>query len=303
MINFHIKLFSSIIDDNIFLKKIKYYAFLRFIVKFSANLLLPLYFKISNIFTKRKVNNGNNSREIIVSLTTFPARIGKVWLVVECMLRQTYKPDRIILWLSKNQFDGLQSLPKSLLKLQKRGLEIKFCEGDIRSHKKYFYSLKNFPEAIIITVDDDFFYPTNLIKELVKSHQKYPDAISCCRALKYRFTKNGKLDKYLSWEYVTKATDPSLKIFYTTGGGTLFKSSMFSEEVLNKKVFMNHCKYADDIWLNFMSLKVNTKVVKTTYIFEPIPILIFRDITLSSKNVNDGLNDKQWKDLEDFYFN
>lgn len=303
MIDFFIKINSEIKDEKSVLTRIRYYSLQRFCLRLFTNLFIPIWFRLNNLIVSRKLDSSMKKIPVIISLTTFPARIGKVWLVVECMLRQTYKPDRIILWLSKNQFDGLQSLPKSLLKLQKKGLEIKFCEGDIRSHKKYFYSLKNFPEAIIITVDDDFFYPTNLIKELVKSHQKYPDAISCCRALKYRFTKNGKLDKYLSWEYVTKATDPSLKIFYTTGGGTLFKSSMFSEEVLNKQVFMNHCKYADDIWLNFMSLKVNTKVVKTTYIFEPIPILIFRDITLSSKNVNDGLNDKQWKDLEDFYFN
>ena len=155
MNNYFVYKYSSIRDNILFLKKIKYYATKRFIITNSANALVPLFFYITNFFTKKKLTINENNLNVIVSLTTFPTRINRVWIVIECMLRQTYKPDRIILWLSKEQFECLDKLPKSLLKLQSRGLEIKFCNEDLRSHKKYFYSIKKYPCDILITVDDD----------------------------------------------------------------------------------------------------------------------------------------------------
>src|SRR5699024_12638905 len=66
-----------------------------------------------------------------------------------CLLRQTYPPDKIILWLAKEQFEGRNTLPNNLLDLEKRGLEIVFCDEDLRSHKKYYYAIKKFSKDIL----------------------------------------------------------------------------------------------------------------------------------------------------------
>mgnify|MGYP000808865909 FL=1 len=97
-------------------------------------------------------------QKIIVSLTSFPKRIDTLWITVETLLRQSMKPDEIILWLAEEQFNGIDSLPKALLEQQKRGLTIRFCD-DLRSHKKYYYTMQEYPRDIVILVDDDMFYP------------------------------------------------------------------------------------------------------------------------------------------------
>lgn len=57
-----------------------------------------------------------------------------------------------MLWLS----DTDKKIPSSLQNLTKRGLEIKYCK-DIRSYTKIFYTLKEFPNALVVTSDDDIF--------------------------------------------------------------------------------------------------------------------------------------------------
>ena len=51
------------------------------------------------------INKDTNRKEkIIVSLTSFPGRINEVWICIESLMRQTFKPDAIELWLSLKQF-------------------------------------------------------------------------------------------------------------------------------------------------------------------------------------------------------
>lgn len=268
-------------------------SFLRFFIRNLSNLFLPVFLKFS--YNKKYSLNNILIQErdlIIVSLTTFPQRINKIWIVIECVLRQTYKPDKLILWLSKEQFPNRDILPKSLLKLEERGLEIYLCEGDLRSHKKYFYTLKQFPNNFLITIDDDFFYPSNLISDLMELHKKYPEAICCERAYLIKGNEDN-LESYNNWEYLNSGRGPSFDIFQTSGGGTLYPPSSLHPEVFNKEFFLEYCKTADDVWLNMMSQLNSTKIIKSKNHFEPIPILNKSDLKLSSINVTDSQNDVQ----------
>ena len=76
----------------------------------------------------------------IVSLTSFPARINEVWICIDSLMRQTFKPDKIILWLADSQFPD-RVLPESLRKYEKKGLSICWCD-DLRSYKKFFYTIQ-----------------------------------------------------------------------------------------------------------------------------------------------------------------
>lgn len=86
-------------------------------------------------------------QKIIVSLTSFPKRIDTLWITIETLLRQSMKPDEIILWLAEEQFNGIDSLPKALLEQQKRGLTIRFCD-DLRSHKNIIIQCRNIQEIL-----------------------------------------------------------------------------------------------------------------------------------------------------------
>ena len=300
MNDFFIKKYGSIKDKNKFLSRTNYYSAQRFILRVLSLFLVPIWFKINNFFKVIIIENSNLNPNIIVSLTTFPKRISTVWIVIECMLRQTKKPDRIILWLSKEQFFNLDILPKRLLNLQKRGLEIKLREGDLRSHKKYFYVLKDNPNDIVVTIDDDFIYPSDLLEKLFRLHCKFPSAICCHRALQIKY-EGVEVLPYKKWSNKVLNEIPSYDVFFTSGGGTLFPPYCFTDEVLNSDLFLKICSFADDVWLNVMAQLNNRQTLKVTGSNDNImPIIIRDNIELTSVNVGDGLNDIQLKELLDY---
>jgi hypothetical protein len=152
---------------------------------------------------------------LIVSVTSFPARIEKVWISLESLLRQTVKPDAIILWLAKAQFsDG--NLPLPLLNLQERGVTIRYCD-DLRSHKKYFYSMQEFPEACIVTFDDDLYYDDKVIERLLTLYEQHPDCICTNRAHQIKI-ENGKVLPYRQWHHNAKNILTPTKTLLPTGG-------------------------------------------------------------------------------------
>ena len=301
MIDLTIRLYTACDNKVNLLNKLKLYSACRFLIRILANVSIPAYFYISNLLFKNKLpKSQKQSKRIVVSLTSFPKRIDKVWIVIECILRQRLKPDIVVLWLSKEQFCQETNLPKSLTRLKKRGLEIRFCEGNLRSHKKYYYALQRFKNDLLITIDDDIIYPTYLTKDLFDLHLNYPTAICCCRALKIN-VQNAEILPYNTWELVDNSLGASYHLFQTSGGGTLFPPKALHTEVTNDKVFMSLCRYADDVWLNAMSQMNNTKVVKTERHFEFIPLLTINDQKLSIINVEQGKNDQQLNAVRQYY--
>lgn len=147
--------------------------------KLINNPFLEFYYHICSIFIKIKgITNNKRTPLLIVSLTTIPKRIDRVYLAIETLLQQSVKPDYLILWLSKSDFSDeyLKSKNRStkrLLKQKNRGLKIEFCK-DIRSFTKIIYTLKQYPEAIVVAADDDNYYPKNWLKELYDSYTENP---------------------------------------------------------------------------------------------------------------------------------
>ena len=65
-------------------------------------------------------------------------------------MNQTIKPDKIILWLAKDELsDG--KVPQKILKLKSRGLDIKIVNENLKSYKKLVYTISEFPTSNIIT--------------------------------------------------------------------------------------------------------------------------------------------------------
>jgi hypothetical protein len=271
----------------------------RIIVRLT-NLFIPIYFKLLGWLPQNKLNSSR--KQYIVSLTTFPARINNVWLAIESILRQKRKPDAIILWLSKEEFKDLTFLPKRLLTLQNRGLQIRFCPGNLMPHKKYLYAIKEFPDANIITIDDDMLYPPDLLEKLIKAHEEYPDAI-CCAITREVKTHNGKLMSYKEWDYVKTNTTPALRFLTMGGGGTLFPPNSLNPEVFNLVMLKKKALRTDDLWLKTMSLLSNTKVaaIGGEYPRFFIPIINKKNIRLMDLNIGEGQNDKVFNDLMEHY--
>lgn len=197
--------------------------------------------------------------EVIVSLTSYGRRIHDVAPTIESIMQGSMKPNRIVLWLGYELKD--ETLPIALKKQQERGLEVIFCK-DIRSYTKLVPALRKFPEASIITIDDDIMYPYDLVERLVNEHIKYPKDIISNRVHRVKLGKDGKPIVYAKWDIGATIIDDSPLNFETGVGGVLYPAHCFDSEVTNEEVFLDICKYADDVWFYCMALKNGTRVRK-----------------------------------------
>ncbi len=194
--------------------------------------------------------------EVVVSLTSYGARINTVHLTLLSLLNQSVKPSKLILWLAEDEFT-LEQLPNKLLALRQYGLEIAFCP-DIRSYKKLIPALTQYPQASHVTFDDDILYPYRQLEQLLVAHQQSPDCVICHRAHAITSDSHGKILPYLQWLYDSKETQASKKLMPVGIGGILYPVGSLNDEVLNQQAFMKHCPQADDLWFKAMAVKNNT---------------------------------------------
>lgn len=96
--------------------------------------------------------------------------------MLKSILWQTCPPEKIIVWLSEQEFPGrLNDLPEELKILMAKGIEFRFVSENFRSHKKYHYVFREYPDSKVITVDDDLIYPRNTVERLLSLSYQYPD--------------------------------------------------------------------------------------------------------------------------------
>lgn len=241
--------------------------------------------------------------EVIVSLTTYGKRLYEVASTIESIMQGSMKPNRIMLWLDNGLKETI--LPISLQKQQKRGLDIAFCK-DIRSYKKLIPTLQKFPNAVIITIDDDVLYHYDFVENMINHHKKYPQCIIANRIHRIVLDNMGYPVTYMKWKFCDNPTDDSPLNFFTGVGGVLYPPNAMDDEVFNESVFMDICKYADDIWFKAMSLKNGTNVLKCyTHDFRGEDYLLNRnvqDVALYRINTDrDAANDRQLKAVFEKY--
>lgn len=235
----------------------------KLIYKFGKFLAVTLY-PIKAGFTKKAGIDKNS--QFIISLTTFPDRIGTVWITISTLLDQIEKAKRVILYLAKEQFpDEEKGLPKKLLKLKDRGLEIVFCD-DLKPHKKYYYAIKDNPESIVITADDDMLYPESMTKDLMDAYRKHTEEdanskiVLCQYAHKIEFKNDGSLEEYQKWtSCYGDSIKPDMLLLPVGCGGVLYPPYSLDERIFDKEKIMSLCPMTDDLWLKTMEALNGTK--------------------------------------------
>lgn len=243
------------------------------------------------------------SSNVIVSLTSFPARIDLVYITIRSILNQTQRPQKIVLWLGDEQFPFREkTLPKSLLDLKSAGLEIEFCE-DIKAHKKYFFAFQKYPDNLIVTVDDDVIYPRNFLNILFKSHREYPDCIIANR-VRYMELENMSFKPYREWTInrVGRTKGPSKNIFSTGVGGVLYQPKFFQKSFFDLEGIRKTKCINDDIWLKAGQIKNNIPVFFTNIYYKQfIEIPESQNESLFKTNVFESDNDRQIKEVFEYF--
>lgn len=241
------------------------------------------------------------SRRLIVSLTSFPARIHCVAAALESIYAQTRQADLVVLYLAEQQFPEREAkLPEELLALVADGkLEIRWCPDDLRPHKKYYYAMQEFPEELIVTIDDDLQYDKTMLESLYRSYLLYPDAISTVRAHLIICSETGNV---LSYKYWAKEVDgclykPSLYLLATGGAGVLYPPHLMPQALFDKEAIMSVCPAADDLWLKTMELMNGVPVVVACEYQGLHYVKDSQEVGLRYTNVDKNENDVQLEQI------
>lgn len=290
------------------LKRIVKYFYNHNIIDFFDLITRPILYYIKSKENKKiieKINRCNSfpklsdGDRVIVSLTTFPRRYNEAVLSIKSLLLQEKLPDKIVLYLGD---DCDLKLPENLLELKKYGVVIKTGYRNIKPHKKYYFAMQEYPNSIIITVDDDLVYDKYLISDLLKSYKRNPNIVSATRVHRI-LVKNNKVLPYRKWDYeYCSLLRPSHQLLSTNGAGTLFPPHVLPEETFNIENILKYALNADDIWLKFMLLKNDIPVVlcnRRRLVLEPL--VSAQTEALSMLNVEQNQNDTVIKLLQNHY--
>ena len=188
--------------------------------------------------------------QIIVSLTSFPAAIQYAAGAVRSILRGSVLPDRVVLYLTFSQF-GEGGVPREILDLARENplFEVRDYGRDIRSYRKLIPALRDFPEATIVTVDDDVDYGRHFLRDLLRLHKEFPHAVLAHRAKRIAAGKPyRKWKKYRWYHFLCRRIHGGFTNLPTGAGGVLYPAHALKAEMMDENLFTRIAPTTDDIW-------------------------------------------------------
>lgn len=264
------------------------------------------YFLKNLLSTKKITYKSNKSKKVIISLTSWKDRFVFLPEVLDSLLKQKFKADKIILWLAK---EDEKFITQDILSYKKSGIEIRRTEN-ILSFKKLIPALKEFPNDILITVDDDMVYPSDTIMNLYHSYLQKPDSIHANRCRKIKLNNKGHFSPYNESKIIKTSKElTGYDLIFNGVGGVLYPGlNCFSEEVLNNDSFMSLTPNQDDLWFWFMAINKGTKIIKIKNSLHKTSLYTIKGTEFSSlwSNINNdssesSANDQALKKLIEKY--
>ena len=225
---------------------INYYIKLKKLKKCLIFLIL-----ITFLFFSKKVKL---NEKFYITLTSWKGRINFIHKNIENLLNNTIKAKKVILNLAQEEFPSKNlELPKEILSLLKKynNFEIFWVKENNNVFKKLIPTLNRFKKDIIISLDDDIFYPNNTIENMLKC-----------------YNKSGKKNpisfgtKYSDWNINGKVINAHF------GAGSLVKYEFFNNKI--NEIYLNTTvdrikkgiKCADDALYTYAALVNGYKYIR-----------------------------------------
>jgi hypothetical protein len=235
--------------------------------------------------------------ELIVSLTSYPPRYPTLPMTLKSILDQKVRPDRTILWIAHQDWDALTP---EILRLRDFDLTIARCD-DVRSYNKIVPTLERYPDAFIITVDDDLYYSPENVRRLTDGYLSGEPAICARRAHRIARRADGGMARYATWEmgYLARPDEPpnATQLFPTGIGGVLYPPRSLAPEATDRALLTRLCPMADDLWLYWMGRRAGSLYRQVGPFFPQIMWDGSQDVSLYASNAAGG-NDTQIAALE-----
>jgi hypothetical protein len=192
---------------------------------------------------------------LVVSLTSYPKRYDVLELTLKTILMQDQAPDAVVLWIAHND---IAALPASIRNLEQDGLTIRATD-DLRSYKKILPALEHYGDAIIVTADDDVYYPPFWLRRLTEEYRVGVPEVLCHRAHRTRKSAEG-FEPYDRWDFNIRTARSAPDVFFVGVGGVLYPPGTLRDEARNISKILELCPTTDDVWLNWMVRLDNTPV-------------------------------------------
>ena len=212
------------------------------LLRICLDLYIEFSYRISS--SKYRLSREGNP-EVVVCVTSYPARIRHSWLSIESLFRQDFDDYHVVLVLARNQFPGVK-LPRRLRLLVSRGLEIIWVDRDGRSFDHLWPAYMRYPSSHIISADDDKFFPTNLVSTLKKESDLRPNTIIGWRGWEMRMI-GSELRFGEGWIRATRES-PSKVLFVPPGNGSLYPPQSLPDSTGDYLTREEICPNADDVW-------------------------------------------------------
>ena len=253
--------------------------------------ILEIYYKLLvflRVLTNLIFKTKNENKKLIISLTSFPKRFKTLNLTLITLITQSVMPYKVVLWIYKKDY---KYLPRNILNLQNKVFLIKKLDKDTKSYKKLIPAILNFPKKFILTADDDVYYPYKWSEKILDNYTSSKKEIIGHRGHFITFNKYHKIQPYQKWKYNIKYKFSDKNIFLTGVGGILYPPNSLHKDYNKNKIYEKICGNADDVWFHFMARLKNYRFKVLNYYNFFYTWKGARSSQISTKLVNDGLND------------
>ena len=185
--------------------------------------------------------------KIIISLTSYSKRLEYLPILISSLKNQTFPIKTILLILYEQD--------RKLVQDNIDGVKIISINEDLKPHKKYYYTMRQYRNYAIITVDDDVIYCRNMIKSLYNSYIEYPNLVSGRSGHFMEYKKNRELKEYLDWFNKSKLNNyPDFNMFLTGIGGIIYPPDILNIQE-NYLDIINEILIGDDFTLKHYEIK------------------------------------------------
>lgn len=225
---------------------------LRSVVHLVRRLQVQLIYRVMRLglppgFRFRGARSHRLPQPVIVSLTSYPPRFRWLALTLRCLLSQSVKADKVILWIAHADE---HLLPRAVLTLQAHGLIIA-CTDDLKSYKKLIPALQRYGfDVNHVIADDDMYYPRHWLATLL---DEGVESAVVCHFGRTWVDERGEIEPYLQWPELPPGTVSSHGLLIGLGG-VWFPPGSLGEAVCDYALASRLCPLQDDIWFTWHAL-------------------------------------------------
>ena len=230
---------------------------------------------------------------LAVSLTSYPQRYRYLKKTLQTLISQSVRPNTIIVNLFESDF---ASLNNSLKRLCKYGVEYRICKNDYKSYLKLVPLIGHSNYDAVITVDDDIYYPRNLIFELLSRFREDSSLIIGHRG----FLADLSNESVHSWKPILEDQKSDSEIFLTGVGGILYPAQVLEVFSGHMEDILRLAPSADDLGFFFVENKLQlSRMAIYGHSSRPKYWSGSQTLALWKKNVRGGENSKALRLLKE----